>query len=79
MRDIMMTVFVKDGNKWDISNTCTDKVEIYKSLANDLLKKKIQKCDWIKSIKDTCNYDGTRTITTYYTNNVKRVYVVEDH
>ena len=79
MREIMMTVFVKAGNKWNISNTNTDKTEIYKSLANDLLKKKIHKCEWIKSIKDVCNYDGTRTITTYYTNGVKRVYVVDDH
>lgn len=77
-RNETMTVFVKEGNKWIMSSVCTDKTEIYKSLSDDLLHKKIHKCSYIKSIKDMCNYDGTRTIITYYDNGVKRVYIVED-
>lgn len=78
MRKIQMTTYVKNENKWNVHNVCTDTAEIYKSLAEDLIHKKLHACKYITSIKDECNYDGTRTITTYYDNGVKREYIVKD-
>jgi len=85
MRTETMTIYTRENfgkyqkyGKWKVERIETDKTEIYRSLATDLLHKKLHKCTYIRSITDTCNYDGTRTVTTYYDNNVKRVYVVED-
>jgi len=78
MRNIQMTVYVKNERNWDVQRVVTDSAEIYKSLAEDLIHKKLHACKYITSIKDKCNYDGTRTVTTYYDNGVKREYIVED-
>ena len=77
MREIKRVIYDKIDNKWCEVMTVTDKEDIYKSLATDIIAKKIHKCLWIKSIRDMSNYDGTRNITVYYDNDCKSVYTVE--
>lgn len=77
MREIKRVVYNKDNSKWREVMTVTNKEDIYKSLATDIIAKKIHKCLWIKSIRDVSNYDGTRNITVYYDNECKCVYTVE--
>lgn len=69
------SIEVSDNNSIDI-NTINER-KIYKSLASDLLAKKVHKCTYINRICDRSNYDGTRTITVYYDNGTKSVYIVE--
>ncbi|MCQ2978077.1 MAG: hypothetical protein MJ232_08690 [archaeon] len=78
MRKEQMTIEVKNGRSYETTRTEYNKEEIYKSLADDLLHKKIHKCTYITSIKDRCNYDGTRTIITTYNNAVRHIYIIED-
>lgn len=73
-----LTVEIKNGNKWELYNEYTDTSYIYERLAKDLLHKKIHKAASISSIKDRCNYDGTRTITVTYSNNVRSIYIIND-
>lgn len=54
----------------------TDPEQIYRDLTHDLIASKLHKADYIKSIRDKCNYDGTRTITITYNNNVRRIYQI---
>lgn len=75
--DISLTIYTKNGNKWEVSSTDTNPERIYKDLADDLIRKKLFGATSIKSIKHRNNYNGTREITVYYDNNVKRVYIVE--
>ena len=77
MKEIKKTTYVKNGYKWVESHTTTDTLTIYDNLSRDLIAKKLHNCAYIKRISDQPNYDGTRTITVYYDNNVKNVYVIE--
>lgn len=78
MKEISVKCYVKKEIKWELTYTSFDPLKVYQDCFNALLHKKIHKCSYITSIKDTCNYDGTRTITVYYNNNCKYVYIVED-
>ena len=73
------TVEVKNGKTYEVTNTCTDRAEVYESLARDLISKKINACTYIKSIKRVNLYNGFEKITTTYDNNVRRVYIIESH
>lgn len=77
MREIKRIIYNRDNNKWRKVMTVTNKEDIYKSLATDIIAKKIHKCLWVKSIRDVSNYDGTRNISVYYNNSCKAVYTVE--
>lgn len=79
MRTIQKTVEVKEGRSWRPSYTETNETEIYKSLATDLINKKIHAAAYIKSIKRTPNYDGTQNIIVAYDNDCRAVYTVADH
>ena len=72
-----MTTYTKDGRAWTVARIETDATEIYKSLSADLIHKKLHKCKYIRSVADRSNYDGTRTVTVYYIDDVKRVYIVK--
>ena len=76
-KEIARICFVKEGNTWKQTFKETDVARVEHSLLNDLVAKKMHKCTYVKSIKESCNYDGTRTFTIYYDNNVKNVYTVE--
>lgn len=78
MREIKREFYSKENGKYTNTFTCTDEAEIYKDLASVLISKKLHSCTWVRSIKDTCNYDGTRTITVYHSNGCKDVYTVAD-
>lgn len=79
MKNVSMIVELKKGRVWTATRTETDETEIYKSLSHDLIAKKIHGASYIVRIKDVCNYDGTRTITVTYNNDVRRVYTIEFH
>lgn len=78
MRTIQKIVEIKEGRNWAASYTETNEAEIYKSLATDLINKKIHAAAYIKSIKRVPNYDGTQKITVTYDNDCRAVYTVAD-
>ena len=80
MKCLKMTVYEKDGSKW-IETMKSDDVEYCtERLASLLYEKHLLKYQH-GTLKDVCNYDGTRTLYNYYGNNkhrFKREYIVED-
>lgn len=78
MKTIGMKVYSKKGNKWIETYSTNDEHETYYSLARNLTSKYMHKATYIRSMKDVCNYDGTRTITAYYDNGVKAEYTVNE-
>lgn len=79
MRQFQMTIFDKPlGSKgnWHVCHVVTNREDIYRSLADDLISKKICGCLYIKRITRRNNYDGTQTINVYYDNDVMREYIV---
>lgn len=77
MKQIQKVTEVKKGSKWEVHHTSTDEKTVYEDLAKALVSKKLHKCLYIKSIKDRCNYDGTRTITVNYDNGVRCIFNIE--
>lgn len=73
------TIELKNNKKWETSHIITDETEIYKSLANDMINKKLNNCAYIKSIKRTPLYDGTHKITVTYNNDCRAIYHVAEH
>lgn len=78
-----MTVVTTTG-KTSMAYAITDERQVYQSLANDLIGKKLNNCLYIQSITRVNNYDGTQTITVKYNNRdgltgakVTRIYVVD--
>lgn len=61
---------------------CKDPGIVYESLAMDLISKKINCCQWIKSIKRKQLYNGFIQITVIYCNDGKpygrRIYTVKN-
>ena len=78
MRELTKVIEIKNGTKYEIESTTNDVTTIYESLARDLVAKKLQACNWITSIKDRTNYDGTRTITVTYNNGCRALYTIKD-
>ena len=78
-REIKRVTESKKNGKYEVTYTLTDVTEVYKSLAQALIAKKINNCSYIKSIKRVNNYDGTQNITITYDNNVRNIYTVEQH
>ena len=72
-------VEVKNGKTYEVTHTCNDVTEVYKSLTNDLVSKKLNNCTYIKSIKRTPLYNGFDRITVTYDNAVRRIYTIESH
>lgn len=75
---IKLTVYTKEGSKWVESRTTTDAVEVYESLARELINKKINKCTYITSIQRVNLYNGTQRVTVRYCNGVKSEYVIKN-
>ena len=50
--------------------------DVWEWLAKDLIAKKLHKCKYITRISDRNNYDGTRTVTVYYTGDTRRIYII---
>lgn len=68
----------KTGNNW--IDTYTDKSPdtVYRSLASDVITKKINQAKYIKSIKRIQKYDHVE-ITVLYDNNTRSIYFVSTH
>ena len=64
------------SGKWIEHSTCTDPVEVFRELSDDLYRKKILGSQSIRSIKRTVEYDGFEHITVAQSNGVRRVYTV---
>jgi hypothetical protein len=79
MREIKMTVYVKEGKKYNASRYCIDREAVYAALASDLINKKILKASYISRIVRFSNYDGTQTVKVFYDNGVMCEYIVESH
>ncbi len=73
---VNMTIEVKNGKTYEVTRVVEDRVEIYESLARDLISKKINACTYIKSIKRVQLYNGFEKITVNYDNNVRRIYTI---
>lgn len=59
----------------------TNKERVLEMLTSDLIAKKVNQCKYISRIKRVNNYDGTQTITVYYSKDIgggKRVYRIAD-
>ena len=76
---VNMTIEVKNGKTYEVTNVIEDRTEIYESLARDLVNKKLCSCTYIKSIKRVNLYTGFEKITVTYDNDVRRIYVIESH
>lgn len=72
------TVEIKEGKKWVETLVITDEKEVYDNLAHDMISKKINNCQWIKSIKRIPNYNGSQTIKVTYDNDVRATYIISD-
>ena len=68
----------KENNNWINCYETYNETEIYKSLCNDLIAKKINACRYIKSIKRIQNYDSTIKIIVSYDNNTRSVYRIKE-
>ena len=73
-----ITVYTKEGKKWVESSTTTDAIEVYESLARELINKKINQCTYITSIQRENLYNGTQRITVRYCNGVKSEYIIKN-
>lgn len=79
MKEVYRIIELKEGSKWIESRKETDALEIYRSLAFDLINKKIHNASFIRSIKRVPQYDGTQKITVTYDNQVRSIYQIADH
>lgn len=70
--------YKKTGSHWKSTFIDKNPETVYQSLALDLIAKKINECSYITKITRRNNYDGTQTITVYYSNDIKQEYVVKN-
>ena len=77
--EIKKTIEIKEGKKWVESRVITDEKEVYDNLAHGRISKKINCCQWIKSIKRIPNYNGSQTIKVTYDNDARATYIISDH
>ena len=66
----------KEGRQWVQDYESTNAEHCYQMYAAHLYDKYIAKAPYIKHVTDKCNYDGTRTITFYQTNNYRTTYII---
>ena len=73
-----LTVYIKENNKYIETYTTTDETRIYQLLTNDLISKKINCCNWIRSIKRVNLYNGYQKITVLQNNGCKSEYIIKN-
>mgnify|MGYP003308507354 CR=1 FL=1 len=64
----------KNETLYETENT----TQATEDLLSCIVAKKIHRCTWVRTIKDTCNYDGTRTIKIFENCRIKRIFLVKD-
>ena len=70
---IKRIAYIKNNNSWDTVYIETNAKNVYESLSNDVISKKINKCGFIKSIKRKQCYTHVE-ITVFYNEKTKSVY-----
>ena len=63
------------NGKWYLVGKSTDKETIYKGIVDDFLARDFKYPSYV-SMRNTNNYDGTRTLVFYY-EGVKKVYIIK--
>lgn len=66
----------KEGRQWVQDYESTNAEHCYQTYAAHLYDKYIAKAPYIRRVTDKCNYDGTRTITFYQTNDYRTTYII---
>ena len=77
MKQIQRVAQRREGKTWKITFIDTNEESVYKSLARDLIHKKLHGASYICRITDKTNYDGTRDITVTYDNGCRSIYTVK--
>lgn len=73
---ISRTIEIKQGKEYVATSRTEDKATVYKSLAEDLIAKKLENCGHIISIKRTQMYTYKKIVVTY-DNNTRAIYEIE--
>ena len=73
-----LTVYIKEGKNYIETYSTTDAETIYKRLAAELIAKKINCCNWIRSIKRVNLYNGYQKIIVLETNNCKSEFIIKN-
>ena len=73
-----LTVYIKENNKYIETYSTVDPLIIYQRLTNSLIAKKINACQWIKSIKRVNLYNGYQKIIVLENNGCKSEYIIKD-
>ena len=63
----------KVGRSYQIENLILDEASLFKSLATEMVAKKINCCQWVKSIKREQHYSHVEIVVTY-NNSYRSVY-----
>lgn len=69
----------KQGRNFVTTWECNDATQVYDDLTHELIAKKLNACNWIKSIKRVPLYNGFDRITVSYDHGGRRVYTVANH
>lgn len=71
-----MEIQQKSGKSYVTDRIETDARAIYKSLASDLINKKLANCPWITRVVRERRYDGTQKIVVTYDNGWRTIYII---
>ena len=73
-----LTVYIKENNKYIETYATTDALTIYQRLTDTLIAKKINCCNWVRSIKRVNLYNGYQKITVLENNGCKSEYIIKN-
>lgn len=78
--EVKKVVEIHDGDrKWREGYVTSDPADVYHDLAYDLMNRHIFHASYIRSVRQTPRYDGTRTIVVTYDNNCRATYTIPSH
>ena len=75
---VEMTTYIKKNSKYAEIFRTDDQLTVYQQLTATLIAKKINNCNYIKSIKRENLYNGYQKITVLETDDVKKEFIVKD-
>jgi hypothetical protein len=73
-----LTVYIKEGKNYIETYSTIDPLIIYQRLTNTLIAKKINCCNWVRSIKRVNLYNGYQKIIVLENNGCKSEYIIKD-
>lgn len=68
----------RNNGNWEITYIDDNELSVYKSLSQDLIHKKINKCKYITRIERIQLYNKFVSITVTYDNNNRSIYTVKE-